>query len=83
MARMYRIAISGHRSLPSPTTRLVDRAIRAALAERPPDVTGLSGLADGADQLFARAVTSLGGTLVAYISAGRYRADLPAPWHSG
>jgi hypothetical protein len=40
-------------------------------------------LADGADQLFACAVTSLGGTLVAYVSAGRYRADLPAPLHPG
>ena len=52
---MYRIAISGHRGLPAPTSRLVDQALRAALAERAPDVTGLSCLADGADQIFARA----------------------------
>lgn len=52
---MYRIAISGHRRLPGPTTRLVDEATRAALAERAPDVTGISCLADGAGQIFARA----------------------------
>jgi hypothetical protein len=42
MARMYRIAISGHRGLPAPTARLVDQAIRAVLAERLPSVTGFS-----------------------------------------
>jgi hypothetical protein len=66
---MYRIAISGHRSLPAPTAHLVNQALRAALADRAPDVTGLSCLADGADQIFARAVTDLGGTLEAVIPA--------------
>ena len=75
---MYRIAISGHRGLPAPTGRLVDQALRAALAERAPDVTGLSCLADGADQIFARAVTDLGGTLEAVIPAAQYREGLPA-----
>ena len=78
---MYRIAISGHRGLPAPTVRLVDQALRAALVERAPDVTGLSCPADRADQIFARAVTDLGGTLVAYIPAARYRAGLPAQSH--
>jgi hypothetical protein len=75
---MYRIAISGHRGLPAPTSRLVDEAIRAAIAEHAPDVTGLSCLADGADQIFARAVTDLGGALEAVIPAAEYRAGLPA-----
>ena len=75
---MYRIAISGHRGLPAPTVSLIDRAVRAALAERAPDVTGLSCLADGADQIFARAVTDLGGTLEAVIPAAQYREGLPA-----
>jgi hypothetical protein len=83
MARMYRIAISGHRGLPGPTTRLVDEAIRAALAERAPGVTGISCLADGAGQIFARAVTDLGGTLEAVIPAAEYRAGLPAESHPG
>jgi hypothetical protein len=75
---MYRIAISGHRGLPAPTVGLVDQALRAALAERAPDVTGVSCLADGADQIFARAVTDLGGTVEAVIPATEYRAGLPA-----
>jgi hypothetical protein len=65
MARMRRIAISGHRGLPSSTTDLVDEAIRSALAEHTPNVTGLSCLADGADQIFARAVTDLGAQAAA------------------
>ena len=80
---MYRIAISGHRGLPTPTARLVDQAIRAALAERAPDVTGLSCLADGADQIFARAVTDLGGTLEVIVPAAGYRPGLPADSHPG
>jgi len=74
---MHRIAISGHRGLSSPTAQLVDKAIRAALAEHSPDVTGISCLADGADQIFARAVTDLGGTLEAVIPAAEYREKLP------
>jgi len=80
---MHRIAISGHRGLPAPTARLVDQALRAALAERAPDVTGLSCLADGADQIFARAVTDLGGALEAVIPAAQYREGLPADSHPG
>jgi hypothetical protein len=80
---MYRIAISGHRGLPDPTARLVDQALRAALAEHAPDVTGLSCLADGADQIFARAVTDLGGTLEAVIPAAEYRERLPADSRPG
>jgi hypothetical protein len=78
---MRRIAISGHRGLPEPTADLVDKAIRAALAEHAPDVTGVSCLADGADQIFARAVTDLGGKLEVIIPAARYRAGLPAEAH--
>jgi hypothetical protein len=74
---MRRIAISGHRGLRGPTTDLVDKAIRAALAEHAPDVTGLSCLADGADQIFARAVTDLGGKLEVIVPAGEYRAGIP------
>jgi hypothetical protein len=78
---MHRIAISGHRGLPAPTSRLVDEAIRTALAEHAPDVAGLSCLADGADQIFARAVTDLGGTLEPVIPAAQYREGLPADSH--
>jgi hypothetical protein len=72
-----RIAISGHRGLSASTTALVDKGIRAALAAEPPGFTGISCLADGADQIFARAVTDLGGTLEAIIPASQYRDGLP------
>jgi len=81
MARMRRIAISGHRGLPGSTADLVDRVIRAALAEHAPGVTGLSCLADGADQIFARAVTDLGGKLEVIIPASEYRAGLRVQAH--
>jgi hypothetical protein len=46
-------------------------------------VSGLSCLADGADQIFARAVTDLGGTLEVVVPAAGYRAGLPAHSHPG
>jgi hypothetical protein len=76
-----RIAISGHRGLPGPTTVLIEKAIREALGEAGRDVTGISCLADGADQIFARAVTDLGGSLEAVIPADQYRDGLPADAH--
>ena len=57
-----RIAISGHRGLPAPVQALVGEAIRAALTEQQ-EVTGLSCLADGPDQIFARAVLDHGGQI--------------------
>jgi hypothetical protein len=59
---MPRIAVSGHRGLPPQTVALVDQAIRANLTERDPAVVGLTCLADGADQNFARAVLDTGGS---------------------
>jgi hypothetical protein len=66
---MTRIAISGHRGLPTGTTALIGQAIRAAISGLLPDVTGISCLADGADQVFARAITDLGGILEVIIPA--------------
>lgn len=74
---MHRIAISGHRGLPGSAAALVDNAIRAALSGHTGDVTGISCLADGADQIFARAVLDLGGKLEVVIPAAGYRAGLP------
>jgi hypothetical protein len=76
---LRRIAISGHRGLSPATVALVDGAIRAALAAHAPAVTGISCLADGADQIFARAVIDAGGRLEAVIPAARYRDGLPPP----
>jgi hypothetical protein len=74
---MARIAISGHRGVSAETTHLVDQAIRLALSGQGGDVTGLSALADGADQIFARAVTDLGGSIEVIIPAALYRDGLP------
>lgn len=78
---MRRIAISGHRSLPAETATLVDRAIRDALADSDGAITGLSNLADGADQIFARAIIDMGGVLDVFIPAREYRAGLPKDVH--
>jgi hypothetical protein len=60
-----RIAITGHRGLPPATEHLVDHAIRNQLAKSVTNdhLIGVSILADGADQIFARAVFDLGGQL--------------------
>jgi hypothetical protein len=76
-----RIAVSGHRGLPADTVRLVDGAIRAALRECDGDVTGMSCLADGADQIFARAVLDVGGKIEVVVPALQYRQGLPAEAH--
>lgn len=74
-----RIAISGHRGLPADTERLVDNEIRELLAGGPVhELTGISCLADGADQLFARAVLDIGGRLEVVVPAEQYRDGLPA-----
>jgi hypothetical protein len=73
---MLRIAVSGHRGLPAATRRLVDAAIRAAL-DGQQDVIGWSCLADGADQIFARAVLDHGGRIEVVVPATRYRDELP------
>lgn len=75
---MRRVAVSGHRGLPLETAALVRAGIRQALADHAPTLVGLSCLADGADQIFARAVLELGGGLEVVVPAERYRDGLPA-----
>jgi hypothetical protein len=74
-----RIAISGHRGLAPAVADLIDAALRAELRPYAVDgeLVGLSCLADGADQLFARAVLDVGGKLEAAIPAEQYRDGLP------
>jgi hypothetical protein len=78
-----RIAITGHRQLPTATEQLVDRAIRDQLAACDnANLIGLSSLADGADQLFAQAVLDAGGQLEVIVPAAEYRAGLPESSHA-
>jgi len=79
---MVRIAVSGHRGLPEKSAALIDGAVRKALGEYQIGVTGLSCLADGADQIFARAVLDLGGVLEAVVPAKEYRDGLPEECHA-
>jgi len=74
-----RIAVTGHRGFAPTVAHLIDEAIRAELETYVADgeLVGLSCLADGADQLFARAVLDLGGKLEAVIPADLYRDGLP------
>lgn len=79
---MTRIGITGHRSLSSPTAHLVMHALREALADYGTDVTAVTSLADGADQLFARAVVDQGGLIEVIVPAAQYRDGLPAESHA-
>ncbi|TDC96975.1 hypothetical protein [Actinomadura sp. 7K507] len=79
-----RIAITGHRDLDERTTALVDAAIRGRLRARPArEFTGVSCLAAGADQIFARAVLELGGDLEVIVPATGYAAALGTPARGG
>jgi hypothetical protein len=68
---VIRIGVTGHSNLSPESTDLVFGALRDALELHAGDgLHGITCLAAGADQLFARAVLSLGG---------RYDVILPAP----
>ncbi|PZF97391.1 hypothetical protein [Micromonospora deserti] len=75
-----RVGITGHIYLTPATERLVDDALRAELrriSDRP--VRGVTCLAGGADQIFARAVLALGGAYEVILPAGDYRARAIRP----
>jgi len=76
---MIRIAISGHRGLSPEVSRLVDEGIRRELAlfAEAGSLVGVTCLADGADQVFARAILDAGGALEVVVPAERYRDGLP------
>jgi len=60
---MMSIGITGHRGLPAHSVHLIDIALHEALAEYGDHVTGVTALADGTDQLFARAILDQGGQI--------------------
>ncbi|GLW20351.1 hypothetical protein Mame01_03940 [Microbispora amethystogenes] len=77
MSGTARIAFTGHRGLPHDTAVRVRRALRAVLAGRALPLVGLSCLAEGADQLFAREVLRVGGDLDVVVPCAGYRESLP------
>ncbi|GAA1821236.1 hypothetical protein [Actinomadura chokoriensis] len=73
-----RVAVTGHRDLDEETSALVDARIREILAAGGRDIVGVSCLAAGADQIFARAVLARGGRLEVIVPAAGYAAVLGA-----
>jgi hypothetical protein len=69
-----RVGVTGHTNLSVATVPLVVAAIRAELEPMRAGLTGVTCLARGADQLFARIVVELGGRLEVVLPAPDYRA---------
>jgi hypothetical protein len=68
---MTRVGITGHRDLSERTHVLIRSALATELARFRP-VSGISSLAEGADQLFAEQVLEAGGALTALIPCENY-----------
>jgi hypothetical protein len=70
-----RIGVTGHSNLTADSTPLVENGIRAALTgrTRASGLVGVTCLARGADQIFARVVLDLGGVIHVVLPAADYR----------
>lgn len=68
------VGVTGHQVLSETTRQLVRSAVRRRL-ERYRAVRGVTSLAGGADQLFARVVLALGGELLGVIPARNYESS--------
>jgi hypothetical protein len=75
------VGMTGHAGLPPPTVELVTAALRDTLGAYVPNLVGVTMLGPGADQLFARVVLSLGGTLhvVQPTTGSQYRDGFTDP----
>ncbi|GAB3478953.1 hypothetical protein [Amycolatopsis cihanbeyliensis] len=77
---MPRIGISGHSNLTTDTVSLVAEGIRGVLAEHTgASLVGVTCLARGADQVFARVVLELGGAIEVVLPATDYREHKVKP----
>lgn len=65
------IGLTGHQAMPAAAFEYAERGLRRLLAENPKPL-GVCSLAAGADQLFARLVLELGGSLHAVIPCQGY-----------
>jgi hypothetical protein len=73
-----KIGITGHQNIPPEAISDITDALRARL-QKLEEITGVSSLAAGADQLFASLVIDLGGALEVIIPAARYESTLFGP----
>jgi hypothetical protein len=72
-----RIGITGHRGLPPHTQELIAAALRKELGpDAGAELVGVSCLAGGPDQLFARTVLDLCGMIEVVVPAEHYRDGL-------
>ncbi|WP_410641363.1 hypothetical protein [Amycolatopsis sp. lyj-346] len=70
---MVRIGITGHTNLTDATAGLVAGELRELLEGQRDDLVGVTCLARGADQVFARVILELGGSLEVVLPAEDYR----------
>jgi hypothetical protein len=71
---LERIGITGHMNLSRDSVPLVAEALRDILKDRDEgEVVGISCLARGSDQIFARVVLECGGAIEAVLPAADYR----------
>jgi hypothetical protein len=75
---MPRIGVTGHIGLTPATTALVSDELRRQLG-RFAEPHGITCLAAGADQLFARAIRAVGGTFEVVLPALDYRETVLSP----
>jgi len=74
-----RIGITGHSNLAPSSEPVVTQALTTVLADTPPPLIGVSCLARGADQIFARVVLDLGGQVEVVLPAEDYRERKVTP----
>ena len=84
MGKLVRVGVTGHLNLTEHSTELVYHALVAALHEyagRP--LRGVTCLAEGADQIFARAVLATRGSFEVILPARDYRHRCVSPSNAG
>lgn len=67
-----RIGITGHQEAPAEAWTYVQARLQTQLAAAPRPLVGVTSLAAGADQLFARCVLDAGGTIEVVIPSDHY-----------
>jgi hypothetical protein len=73
-----RVGVTGHRELANPDAwAWVERVLRDELAALPPPLMGVTSLAVGADQLFARQVLQAGGAIHAVLPFDGLERSMP------
>jgi hypothetical protein len=67
-----KVGVTGHQDIPSFATDAIRMMMRRSLEELSGPITGVSSLAEGADQMFAAVVLDRGGLLHVVIPCRRY-----------